>query len=76
MERGLSDNFHYRYCRRLGQLGPVGSFRVRRGALETYLAGCLARGQRLGDIKPTALHPASGWSRRFDGYSVAAGSVT
>lgn len=54
----------YEYARRLGQLGPVVAQRVREGA-RRYEARCISLGQRAGDIKPTALHGASGWSEWF-----------
>ena len=67
VETGLRDNYHYDYCRRLGQLGPLRLFRVTGDARPTYLERCVALGQRAGDIKPTALHSESGWSDHFDG---------
>lgn len=67
LERGLAQNPHYRYCRELGQLGPLRIFVVRQGAHATYIKRCRAGGQRLGDIKPAALSAESGWSKRFDG---------
>jgi len=67
VEAGLRDNYHYDYCRRLDQLGPLRLFRVTGDARGPYLERCMARGQRAGDVKPTALHPASGWSDHFDG---------
>ncbi|WP_249621205.1 GH3 auxin-responsive promoter family protein [Desulfuromonas sp. CSMB_57] len=66
-EEHLGDNFHYRYCRDLGQLAPVRVFRITANGRETYLHGCAARGQRLGDVKPRVLHPATGWTKFFDG---------
>ena len=60
----LKDGHPYRYARELGQLGPVELVRVRDGA-EAYERGCLARGQRAGDIKPTPLHPARDWEQHF-----------
>ncbi len=70
LEAALQENFHYRYCRDLGQLQPVRAFRIRHGAAEAYLATCQAHGQRLGDIKPVVLHKRSGWSDAFAGYPV------
>ena len=73
VEATLAENYHYRYCRDLGQLGALRVFRIepgedgRAGALEAYLAACQRRGQRAGDIKPVALHPLGGWSRVFQG---------
>ena len=60
LERRLAVNFHYEYCRKLGQLGPVEVAWVRNGG-ERYLEGCAARGQRLGDVKPAVLDKRGGW---------------
>ncbi|MBI4496919.1 MAG: GH3 auxin-responsive promoter family protein [Chloroflexi bacterium] len=67
LEAALQENYHYRYCRDLGQLGPLRVFRIAEQGLETYFATCQAQGQRLGDIKPVMLHHAGGWSRAFHG---------
>ena len=64
VELGLSEGHHYAYCRRLGQLGPLGAVRVQDGARK-YLERCAALGQRLGGIKPAALHGATGWLNWF-----------
>lgn len=66
----LQENFHYRYCRDLGQLGPLRVFRIESGAPGSYLSACQARGQRAGDIKPVALHHLDGWSKVFRGVFV------
>jgi hypothetical protein len=65
IEAGLCQNFHYAYARQLGQLGPVRIFPIAQGGLAGYIAGCLAHGQRAGDIKPTILHRRSGWGQWF-----------
>jgi len=67
VETDLRDNYHYDYCRRLDQLGPLRLFRVTGDARSTYLERCIAMGQRAGDVKPTALHSAPDWSDHFDG---------
>jgi hypothetical protein len=67
LELALQENFHYRYCRDLEQLGPLRVFRIEGGGLETYLAVCQAQGQRAGDVKPVALHQRSGWLQAFEG---------
>ena len=70
VEAALGENFHYRYCRDLGQLGPVRVYRITGQAMEIYLSVCQKLGQRAGDIKPVALHRASGWIEAFSGYEV------
>lgn len=72
-ERGLGENFHYQYARRLGQLGPLRLFAAR-DAHASYLAACLARGQRAGAVKPAALDAGEGWTARFDGRFVDVGT--
>src|SRR5262249_7997938 len=54
LEAALAENYHYRYCRKLGQLAPLRVVRIERDGLATYLAVCQQHGQRLGDIKPVA----------------------
>lgn len=57
LDAALRASHHYDYARRLGQLGPLRGVRVGPDAAERYLAVRLARGQRLGDIKPAVLAP-------------------
>lgn len=65
LDESLRTNPHYEYCRRLGQLGPARVVRVEGDAHGRYLAACQSDGQRLGDIKPLALHPGRNWTKRF-----------
>lgn len=59
-DSALCRNPQYAYARRLGQLQPLSV--ARRGdALGAWLRACLARGQRLGDIKPPALCTLARW---------------
>lgn len=67
LEAALTENYHYQYCRKLGQLAPLRVVRVERDGMATYLAVCQRHGQRLGDIKPVALHRMSGWAEHFRG---------
>ena len=71
LEAALRENYHYRYCRELGQLDALRVFRIEGAALETYLSVCQAHGQRAGDIKPVALHNLEGWSQAFPGRSLS-----
>ena len=52
IDRALSAAHPYRYCRELGQLDPVRAVPVR-GGRASYEHALLARGQRLGSIKPS-----------------------
>jgi hypothetical protein len=64
LDARLGQNFHYDYCRRLGQLAPVDLCLIKDG-LNSYIRAGQARGQRLGDIKPTSLQKTAGWTARF-----------
>ena len=64
VDSALRANFHYDYCRKLGQLGAVEFVYVRDGA-EAYLRACQARGQKLGNIKSSALQKTTGWREWF-----------
>jgi GH3 auxin-responsive promoter len=61
LERGLRLNPQYAWCVDLGQLGPARVARVGPGAMSAFIAASVARGQRLGDVKPVSLSAAAGW---------------
>ncbi len=65
LDDALRANFHYDYCRKLGQLEMVRIHPVRHG-VETFMEACRERGQKLGDIKPAFLHKDLGWKAWFD----------
>ena len=67
LEALLAESFHYAHCVRLGQLGPARVFRVEGDPMAAFYAACAARGQRLGDVKPSALRRDGGWSERLPG---------
>jgi hypothetical protein len=64
-ERALLELHHYRYARDVGQLGPIEAIPVENGATR-YLEALAARGIRLGDAKPTPLHPGAFWAEVFE----------
>jgi hypothetical protein len=70
LDRLLSANPHYAYCRKLGQLGPPCLFRVSADAQMAYWRRLLAMGKRLGEIKPVGLSSLDGWSSQLDGHYV------
>ncbi|NLD47289.1 MAG: GH3 auxin-responsive promoter family protein, partial [Clostridiaceae bacterium] len=72
LEKSLRENFHYNYCRDLGQLGVARIFRINdsRKAAAIYTEACRSFGQREGNIKPVVLHKKTGWSKLFGGYYV------
>lgn len=65
LEGALRENFHYDYCRKLGQLAEVRIVPVQHGA-EIYLHACQSRGMKLGDIKPHVLQKTTGWGQWFE----------
>jgi len=66
-EKGLCQNFHYEYCRKLGQLSALRIFLVDSCGAESYLDACCSFGQKLGDIKMMTLRKEFGWSAKFSG---------
>jgi GH3 auxin-responsive promoter len=67
LERELRANPHYAWCVDLGQLRPARVVCVGPHADRVYIEACVARGQRLGDVKPVSLHADSGWERLYTG---------
>ena len=65
LERELRRNPHYAWCVDLGQLRPARVVRVGPHADRAYVDACLARGSRLGDIKPAALDRRTDWHTVF-----------
>ncbi len=70
LEERLQKNFHYRYCRQLGQLRPCRLFLIdpEERIQEKYLRFCQGQGQKLGDIKTAALVPFEDLVREFSGF--------
>ena len=66
LERELRRNVHYAWCVDLRQLHPARVVRAGPNADRAYLAVCVARGQRLGDVKPAALDCHTGWENVFN----------
>lgn len=64
----LRDNFHYDYCRKLGQLKEVKIFMLTGKPEQEYTDYCLKKGQKLGDIKLRVLSLESGWDKILTGY--------
>jgi hypothetical protein len=60
LEAALCQNPHYRLCRFLGQLRSVQVRAADPGSIDAYFAWRAARGQNLGDIKPTAMDSGPG----------------
>ncbi|MBN8656274.1 MAG: GH3 auxin-responsive promoter family protein [Anaerolineae bacterium] len=64
LDNALRANFHYDYCRRLGQLAETQTVQVKDGGA-AYIQACQARGQKLGDIKASVLQKSTGWGNIF-----------
>jgi len=71
LDSKLQDNYHYRYCRKLGQLEKPKIFLIdkssEKSASDIYLEENQARGKKIGNVKPATLSSQFGWSRRFKG---------
>lgn len=67
LDKKLTQNPHYAYCRRLGQLAAPRIFQITSDAGESYLRRCVALGQRAGAVKAVALHRLTGWEAFFRG---------
>lgn len=67
VDNALRENFHYDYCRKLGQLKCLKIFCLTGNARAAYLKECTIQGMRLGDIKSTALALNGGWDKIFEG---------
>ena len=63
LEAGLRANPHYAWCVDIGQLRPARVVCVGPDADRAYVDFCVAQGQRIGDVKPVSLHPATDWGR-------------
>ena len=66
LDQELRRNFHYAYCRQLGQLDLPEVVCLDGNAGQVYLQACQCRGQRLGNIKPVTLHNATDWRQWFE----------
>ena len=60
IDEKLRENFHYDYCRKLGQLEKADVVKIKNGG-QQYIDNCLRFGMRLGDIKPLYLSNKEGW---------------
>lgn len=68
MDNLLRENFHYDYCRKLGQLKKLEIFKLTGHAEKEYIDYCAKGGQRIGDIKTTPLSRKGGWDKVFTGH--------
>ncbi len=67
----LQDNYHYKYCRRLGQLDTAKVFQISSSvglsASDMYLEEQRKKGKKIGNIKPSILDQETKWSKIFSG---------
>lgn len=71
LENGLNQNFHYNYCRKIGQLKSVQLLIIESNqneniCLNKYFEFCNKNGQKMGDIKPTILNNKAGFLECFN----------
>lgn len=66
IERKLRHNFHYDYCRRLGQLGALKVYRLPQGARHAYFES-KSRLSKSGTVKYALLEKQSDWVERLAG---------
>lgn len=71
LDEQLQTNYHYKYSRKLGQLGKPQVFLVESDrdntASDIYLKESQSQGKKIGNVKPSALNSQIGWSKRFKG---------
>lgn len=66
IDQSLKDNFHYAYCRRLGQLDAPVCFLLDKGSKELYIRE-KTKMCRLGTLKISCLENKQGWSTHLPG---------
>jgi len=66
LDNKLRRNFHYDYCRRLGQIVHPDLYIISCHAQGTYIASKQNQGQQIGDIKSSSLDSTSGWTDIFN----------
>lgn len=71
LDKRLQENYHYKYCRKLGQLGMPKIFSIEsdrnKHASDIYLEENQVRGKKIGNIKPAVLSSQFDWSKKFNG---------
>lgn len=64
-EKELSKNYHYAYCRKLGQLTPARVYFISKGK-EIYMEVSKLYGIKMGNLKNNVLNKRLNWSIYFD----------
>ena len=70
-EKNLRKNFHYNYCRKLGQLQNLRLFLIKSDGQENFLKFSQEKGKKLGNVKNLVLDRNLNWSRKFNGIFAA-----
>ncbi|MBF0197599.1 MAG: GH3 auxin-responsive promoter family protein [Planctomycetes bacterium] len=74
LDSELSDNYHYQYSRRTGQLAAPCFFQIDSAsgqAHESYQNRMISLGVKAGDVKPSVLSSEEGWEKCFHGHMLA-----
>lgn len=68
LETMLRENYHYDYCRRLGQLQPIRLFIIKANGKDVYFKQKIKNGIKAGDVKAQCLSKDPGWDNTFEGH--------
>lgn len=69
LDHALQDNYHYRYCRSIGQLMAPRIFLIdeKQGSPDVIYLNQRSKITRLGDVKPSCVDSSLDWRRHFGG---------
>jgi hypothetical protein len=73
LQAELAENPYYGHAIQLGQLGPLDVRQLRAPvglAWNAFVERCVARGQKVGAVKPTVFDPVPGWPEVFEPMAV------
>lgn len=65
IDKHLRENFHYNYCRQLGQIGSASVELISDNGKQIYIEFMESKGIRKGDVKQKALSKHVGWEGKF-----------
>ena len=68
IDEKLRTNFHYDYCRKLGQLKMLRIFKLTENCEKEYVGFYQKKGQKLGNIKLKILSKENEWDKVFTGF--------
>lgn len=69
LEERLQDNYHYKYCRKLGQLDNLRLYKIQdsRVASDIYIEEARKKGKKLGNIKSSVFDSSLDWDKILKG---------